>query len=79
MAKKEKYKISNIDISIELEKPKISIFLDEIKNNLVKILDVEKNQISIKANTNEGVGEVGRSEAVCAYSICLLEAYGSKR
>ena len=71
--KKEKFKISNIDISIELEKPKISNKLIDIKKNIAKYLGIKENLISVKANTCEGLGDIGKSRAVAAYAISLIE------
>ena len=70
--KKLGYKINNIDVSVELEKPKLAPYIAKIRNNIAKILKINVDQISIKANTNEGIGETGKGLAVIAYSIILL-------
>lgn len=67
-----KYKISNIDCTIVLESPKILPFVDEMKKTISKILEVDTNQISIKATTSEKLGFVGRSEGAEAFCNALL-------
>lgn len=71
--KKLKYKIENIDTSIEIEKPKLANYIDKIRFNIAKILDIKIDQISVKANTNEGLSVTGKGEAVIAYAIVLLK------
>lgn len=70
--KKLKYKIVNIDVSIELEKPKLSPYINKIRKNIASLLSLELDQVSVKANTNEGFGEVGSNKAVVAYCIIML-------
>ena len=67
------YKVVNIDASISLEKPKLKNYIDEMRKNIARLLHIDINQVSVKAGTNEGCGEVGRNEAVEATSIVLLE------
>lgn len=73
MIKKKGYKIVNIDISIELEKPKIKDDLLLMRKNLAKLLKIKLDQISIKANTNERMDAIGENKAVAANAIILLK------
>lgn len=66
------YKISNIDISITLEQPKLRSYIDEIRKNIAKLTNVNIDQVSVKAGTNEKLDDIGRGEAVKAESIVLL-------
>lgn len=75
MMDERKYKISNIDILIILDFMKLKPYVNDIKLNLVKLLNVNENQISIKCSTNEGFDSVGKKEACIAYSNVLLESY----
>ncbi len=59
------YEVSNLDISILAEKPKITPYKDAIKNSLASLLDVPKHRINIKATTSEKMGFIGRGEGVC--------------
>lgn len=73
LLKKEDYSIGNIDCTLVLEQPKINPHIDEMKKNLSSILNVEVNDIGIKATTNEKLGYVGREEGVCAYAVALIQ------
>ena len=73
MMKKEGFAVSNIDVFISLEKPKLKDYIAKMRQNLAALLEVELNQVSLKAGTNEGCGEVGQGLAIEATSIVLLE------
>ncbi|MCF8297203.1 MAG: 2-C-methyl-D-erythritol 2,4-cyclodiphosphate synthase [Saprospiraceae bacterium] len=69
---KEGYVIGNIDSTINLEKPKISEYIPEMKKTLSLIMRINENQLSIKAKTAEGLGFVGREEGVSAQAVVML-------
>lgn len=69
---KEGYKISNIDSTICLQKPKIAPHIETIKETIAKVLNLEVNQVSVKATTTEKLGFVGREEGVSAYATTLI-------
>lgn len=73
LLKKEGYTIGNIDCTLVMEQPKINPHIDEMKKTLSAILQVEVNDIGIKATTNEKMGYVGREEGVCAYAVALIQ------
>jgi len=66
------FHIINIDISIELELIKLKNHIEDIRNSIAKLLDIDVSLISIKANTNEGFDAVGRGEAIIATCVLLL-------
>ena len=66
------YSIGNIDTSLLLEKPKIKPHLSNMISTLSKVMEINEDQISIKATTNEKMGYVGREEGVCAYATALI-------
>jgi len=70
--KKGKFKIVNIDTNIIAEKPRLLPYIEEIKKNLRKILGKDVS-INIKARTNEGLGEIGKGEAIASQAIVLLK------
>lgn len=72
LVKKEGYSISNIDSMLALESPKISPYIDKIKNNISRILEISPSQISVKATTTEKLGFVGRAEGAVAMATVLL-------
>ena len=65
-------KIINIDSVLMLEAPKISPYTEEMKNMLSQILKIQKERISIKAKTNEGMGFVGKKEGIASIVVVLL-------
>lgn len=67
------YKIGNIDIFISCEKPKLANYIDKMRGNISKILDISIEEISIKAGTNEGLGYIGKGKGIECTSVVLLE------
>jgi len=66
------YSIINIDCTVILEKPKITPYKKEIRQNLAEITGIETKDISLKAKTKEGIGETGAGKAVEAYCAALI-------
>ena len=62
------FEINNIDIMIVSETPKINPYYEKIIKNLTKLLRIDKNQITIKATTNEKSGLIGKSEFIACWS-----------
>ncbi|MBQ6921289.1 MAG: 2-C-methyl-D-erythritol 2,4-cyclodiphosphate synthase [Bacilli bacterium] len=75
MMKEKGYQVNNVDIFVSLEKPKLKDYIEEMKKNVASLLEVNLDQVSIKAGTNEGCGEVGRGEAIEATSMIMLKSY----
>ena len=68
------YKIQNMDATIALQVPKIAPYIEMMRINLSRILEVEVGQVSVKATTTERLGFEGREEGVSAYAVVLLES-----
>ncbi|MFN4853525.1 MAG: 2-C-methyl-D-erythritol 2,4-cyclodiphosphate synthase [Bacteroidota bacterium] len=66
------YLISNIDVSLCLEKPKVLPYADAMKKNIAEITGLTADRISIKATTSEKMGFVGRQEGVFCHCSALL-------
>ena len=66
------YEVNNVDIFVSLERPKLKDYIESMRNNVAKLLQVNIDQVSIKAGTNEKCGEVGKGEAIEATSMILL-------
>lgn len=67
------YQVSNIDITVLAEKPKLAPYVQMMRENLAGALKVEVEQVSVKATRGEKLGFVGRQEGIAALSVCLLE------
>lgn len=68
-----KHKIINIDCTVIAQKPKLSPYIDEIRNRLASVLKTETENVSVKAKTEEGADAVGRGELVKAYAMVLID------
>tara|TARA_B100000424_G_scaffold188275_1_gene146381 strand:+ start:200 stop:679 length:480 start_codon:yes stop_codon:yes gene_type:complete len=74
LVKEKKCQISNVDVTILLQKPKLRNFIDSMRDTLSNIMEINKSQISVKATTTEGLGFVGREEGVAAHCVCILKS-----
>ena len=65
--------INNIDSVIVAERPKFLPHIDSMKDNISRVINLEKDLIGIKATTNETLGPEGREEGISCHSVVLLE------
>jgi 2-C-methyl-D-erythritol 2,4-cyclodiphosphate synthase len=72
LIEEEGYGISNIDSTVIIEEPKLSPHIDKIREVISTILHIEKDQISVKATTSEGLGFIGEKEGAAASAVSLL-------
>ena len=73
LAEKLGFRIINIDSTLILEDPKLSPFKAKMKKTLASVLNIDEDRINIKATTQEGVGAIGRGEAIAAYAVASVE------
>lgn len=69
---KNNYKISNIDATIIAQRPKMAPHIPTMRENIAKALNIDLDQINVKATTEEGLGFTGSGEGISSQSICLL-------
>ncbi|MBN2543447.1 2-C-methyl-D-erythritol 2,4-cyclodiphosphate synthase [bacterium] len=67
------YKIVNIDVTVIAEAPKLSEYIPEMRNTIANTLGFDRSKINIKATTNEGLGEVGKGEAIAVFAVALID------
>ena len=72
MMKIEKYNIVNLDINIILENPHINTNILSMRKKLGQLMQINYNNISIKANTSDKLGYIGREEGIAATATLLL-------
>jgi 2-C-methyl-D-erythritol 2,4-cyclodiphosphate synthase len=72
LAKKEGYRINNLDNTIVAEMPKMTTHIPGMKERLSSILEILPSQINIKATTTEGMGFCGRGEGISAISVVSI-------
>ncbi|MCB0743939.1 MAG: 2-C-methyl-D-erythritol 2,4-cyclodiphosphate synthase [Ignavibacteriae bacterium] len=66
------FRISNIDSTVVMERPKLKNYILEIRKSIASILRININQVSVKATTSEKLGFVGNEEGVKAFATVLL-------
>jgi 2-C-methyl-D-erythritol 2,4-cyclodiphosphate synthase len=67
------YKVSNVDVMILAEEPKLAAYKPKMKFHIAFELAIDESQVNIKAGTNEGLGFIGRKEAIACYAVVLLK------
>ena len=69
----KKFILKNVDTIILAEEPKIHPFKEKMLEEMETALGIKRGSINVKATTNEGVGSIGRGDAIAAYAVVLLE------
>ena len=77
LMKEKGYGVVNVDSTVSLETPRLRPFIDAMRENLANALEVEMNCVSVKAKTGEKVDAVGKSEAIKAEAVVLLQTTAS--
>jgi 2-C-methyl-D-erythritol 2,4-cyclodiphosphate synthase len=67
------WKIRHIDAIVIAERPKLGPYFPAMREALAKSLGIASERINLKAKTNEGLGEIGRGEAIAAHAIATIE------
>lgn len=68
------WQIGNIDSVIVAERPKLKPHVKEMRDRIAQVLNLQPDQVGIKATTNEKLDATGREEGICAYAVVLLHA-----
>ena len=72
LLKDKNYSIVNIDSTICLQKPKLKLHIESMKQTLANVLEISIEDLSIKATTTEKLGFVGREEGISAHAVVLI-------
>lgn len=73
LVSENKFTVNNIDATVIAEEPKIYPFRDKIIEAISGMLGIDKKRVNIKATTNEGVGSIGKGDAIAAYAVATLD------
>jgi 2-C-methyl-D-erythritol 2,4-cyclodiphosphate synthase len=65
-------RVSNVDLTILCERPRIGPHADAIRGSLAAALEVAHDQVSVKGKSNEGMGWEGRGEGLAVHAVALL-------
>jgi len=73
LLQKNKWTINNVDVTIVAERPKLAPYVPAMRTHIAAHLHLEKEQVSIKATTTDGLGFAGRQEGIACYAVALLK------
>ncbi len=72
MIRSKGFEISNVDSTVIAQVPKLSPYIDEMKENIALALEIPTNDVGVKATTEEKLGFTGRKEGIAAHAVCLV-------
>lgn len=67
------FEIGNIDATVIAQKPKLAPFIEAMRKETARVLQIDPDRLNIKATTEEHLGFSGREEGIAAHAVCLLE------
>ena len=67
------YRISNIDVTLIAQKPKVGGYVPQMTQNIANALGLSVDRVNVKATTEEGLGFTGMEEGMACHAVCLLE------
>ena len=67
------YHISNVDVTLIAQKPKVGMYIPEMAANIADALALDLDRVNVKATTEEGLGFTGNLEGISCHAVCLLE------
>lgn len=70
--KQKGYKIGNIDATVIAQKPKMAPYIDQMRENIASVFETDKDNVSVKATTEEKLGFTGQELGIAAHAVCLL-------
>ncbi len=76
LIKKKDFKINNIDTVIIAQEPILTPFKKQMQEKITQTLKVKEGCVNIKAKTSEGLGGIGRKEAIAAYAVAIIKPKG---
>ena len=69
----EGYRVSNIDVTMIAQKPKLLPHIPKMRENIAKAVGIDVKRINVKATTEEKLGFTGTEEGMACHAVCLLE------
>ena len=67
------YRVSNIDVTMIAQKPKLRPHIEQMEANIASAVGVDVSRINVKATTEEKLGFTGAEEGMACHAVCLLE------
>ena len=72
LVKNAGYEISNVDSTVLAQAPKLAPFIPQMRLNIARALELDIDQVSVKATTEEKLGFTGEGLGISAHAVCLL-------
>lgn len=72
MLEQQSFLIENIDATIIAQAPKMRPYMEDMRENIASALGIAREQVNVKATTEEGLGFTGNGEGISAQAVCLL-------
>jgi len=66
------YAVGNVDATVIAEKPRLAPHIKAMRQRIADTLEIDESRVSVKATTNEGLGDIGRGEGIAALAVALL-------
>ena len=66
-------RVGNVDATVLAQAPKLAPYLEPMRRNLARRLQVPMDAVSVKATTEEGLGFTGTGDGIAAHAVCLVE------
>lgn len=71
--KAQGYRISNIDVTMIAQRPKLKDYIPQMVQNIARVLELEPGRVNVKATTEEKLGFTGEGLGMSCHAVCLLE------
>lgn len=68
------YQVSNIDVTMIAQRPKLKDHIPQMRHNIAKVLGLDVSQVNVKATTEEHLGFTGDGSGMACHAVCLLDS-----
>ena len=67
------YRVSNIDVTMIAQRPKLRPHIEQMEKNIAAAVGVDRSRVNVKATTEEKLGFTGTEQGMACHAVCLLE------
>jgi 2-C-methyl-D-erythritol 2,4-cyclodiphosphate synthase len=78
LLQEKNYTVVNIDATVITEAPRLSKYIDPMRQTIAQLLHIPIDDVNVKATTNEKMGWIGRGEGLAAQAVVLIYAHGTE-
>jgi len=69
----KRWQVNNLDATIIAERPRLSDYINDMREKLCQTLGIDMERVSVKASTSDGLGFTGRGEGIATYAVAALK------